>query len=68
MALAVVAALVLAVPELPVVCAPPTTREVGSLTALAQRSGALSVGLDSVATWCFDAAGAWTGGGVAAPG
>jgi hypothetical protein len=62
MLLSLLAAVVLSAPDLPQVCAPPPTREVGALTTLAQRSGALSVGLDSVATWCFDSGGAWTGG------
>jgi hypothetical protein len=62
MLLPLLVSVVLSAPDLPQVCAPPPTREVGALTTLAQRSGALSVGLDSVATWCFDSGGAWTGG------
>jgi hypothetical protein len=57
-----VSALVLLVPELPPECQAPPLREVTALTGFAQRSGALSVGLDSVATWCFDPGGSWTGG------
>lgn len=58
----VTVSLLLGAPELPEVCRPPPLRDVASLGTLAQRSGALSVGLDSVATWCFDSAGTWTGG------
>lgn len=43
-------------------CEAPPTRDVVPLKAFAQKSGTLSVGLDSVATWCFDSAGGWTGG------
>ncbi|HEY0881656.1 MAG TPA: hypothetical protein VGD87_09005, partial [Archangium sp.] len=32
------------------------------LAGFAQSSGSLSVGLDSVATWCFDSGGTWIGG------
>lgn len=65
MLLAVTLSLLSQSPELPEVCRPPATRDVGPLTELAQRSGAVSVGLDSIATWCFDAAGTWTGGALA---
>ncbi|MCA2976780.1 MAG: hypothetical protein INH41_15420 [Myxococcaceae bacterium] len=47
---------------LPVECEAPALRDVAPLKAFAQRSGTLSVGLDSIATWCFDSAGTWTGG------
>lgn len=62
MLFAVTMSLLMGVPELPEVCRPPTIRDVAALGTLAQRSGSLSVGLDSVATWCFDSAGTWTGG------
>lgn len=52
----------LVAPEPPAACLAPPVRDVTALTTLAQRSGALSVGLDSIATWCFDADGQWTGG------
>jgi hypothetical protein len=60
--LSLVAALVLSVPEVPPECRAPPARELAALTAFAQSSGSLSVGLDSVATWCFDSGGTWTGG------
>ncbi len=60
--LSLVVALVVLAPELPVECQAPPTREVSVLTGFAQSSGSFSVGLDSVATWCFDSGGAWTGG------
>ena len=63
MLLAVMSSLLVNASELPEVCRPPATRDVAALNVLAQRSGALSVGLDSVATWCFDSAGGWAGGG-----
>lgn len=43
-------------------CESPPVRDVSALQTFAQKSGALSVGLDSVATWCFDSGGEWTGG------
>ncbi len=46
----------------PAGCESPPVRDVAALQAFAAKSGALSVGLDSVATWCFDSGGAWTGG------
>ena len=55
--LSLVVALVVLVPELPPECQAPPTREVSALTGFAQSSGSLSVGLDSVATWCFDSGG-----------
>ena len=60
--LSLVVALVILAPELPPECQAPPTREVSVLTGFAQSSGSLSVGLDSVATWCFDSGGTWTGG------
>ena len=60
--LSLVVALVVLIPELPPECQAPPTREVSALTGFAQSSGSLSVGLDSVATWCFDSGGTWTGG------
>lgn len=58
-----VVTLVLSVPEVPPQCAAPPQRDMAPLTQFAQTSGSLSVGLDSVATWCFDSGGGWTGGG-----
>lgn len=55
-------AVVLASPALPKACEPPAARDVAPLAELAKKSGAVSVGLDSIATWCFDSGGAWTGG------
>ncbi|MEW6434713.1 MAG: hypothetical protein AB1730_24710 [Myxococcota bacterium] len=55
-------AVVLASPPLPPACELPVARDVSGLTELSKKSGALSVGLDSVATWCFDSGGTWTGG------
>ncbi|MEW5738614.1 MAG: hypothetical protein AB1938_06785 [Myxococcota bacterium] len=55
-------AIVLASPALPKACEPPVARDVAALTELSKKSGAVSVGLDSIATWCFDSGGAWTGG------
>jgi hypothetical protein len=55
-------AIVLGSPTLPKACEPPPARDVTPLAELAKKSGALSVGLDSIATWCFDSGGAWTGG------
>ena len=43
-------------------CESPATRDVSALQTFAQKSGALSVGLDSVATWCFDSGGEFTAG------
>ncbi len=43
-------------------CEAPPVRDVVALQTFAQNSGALSVGLDSVATWCFDSAGDFTAG------
>ena len=43
-------------------CEGPAVCDVAALQAYAQKSGSLSVGLDSVATWCFDSAGDFTGG------
>ncbi len=60
--LSLVVALVVLAPELPVECQAAPTRDVSVLTSFAQSSGSLSVGLDSVATWCFDSGGTWTGG------
>ena len=60
--------LVLASPDVPPVCQAPATRDVGALSTFAKDSGSLSVGLDSVATWCFDSAGGWTGGQKVAEG
>ena len=60
--LSLVVALVVLIPELPAECQASPTREVSVLTGFAQSSGSLSVGLDSVATWCFDSGGVWTGG------
>lgn len=47
---------------LPAECELPALREVTALKALAQQEGTLSAGLDSVATWCFESSGEWTGG------
>ena len=66
--LSLVVALVVSVPDVPAECQAPPTREVSALSAFAQSSGSLSVGLDSVATWCFDSGGTWTGGQPAAKG
>ena len=52
---------------LPSECESPATRDVSALQAFAQKSGALSVGLDSVATWCFGSGGAWTAGAKGKP-
>lgn len=57
----VVLSVLAAVPP-PPECEAPALRDVNALKTFAQRSGMLSVGLDSVATWCFDSSGAWTGG------
>lgn len=54
--------LVLTSPDLPPACQAPQTRDVAALSSFAHDSGSLSVGLDSVATWCFDSSGAWSGG------
>ena len=62
MLFAVTVSLLMGASELPEVCRPPAIRDVTALGTLAQQSGALSVGLDSVATWCFDSAGTWSGG------
>src|SRR5882672_522766 len=53
---------------IPPECEQPELRDVLPLKQLAQLDGALSVGLDSVATWCFDPGGSWTGGVLAQPG
>ncbi len=66
--LSLVVTLIVLAPELPPECEAPPTRDVSSLTAFAQSSGSLSVGLDSVATWCFDSGGVWTGGQTAPKG
>ncbi|MBE2250804.1 MAG: hypothetical protein IAE78_14805 [Myxococcus sp.] len=63
----VVLSLLAAVP-LPQECEPPPLHDVAPLKTYAQKSGTLSVGLDSVATWCFDSSGTWTGGNRADPG
>ncbi len=47
---------------LPNECQLPPLRDVSALKSFAQRTGTLSVGLDSMATWCFDSDGNWTGG------
>lgn len=57
----VVLSLLAGVP-LPQECEPPPLHDVAPLKTFAQKSGTLSVGLDSVATWCFDSGGAWTAG------
>ncbi len=62
MLLTLVSLLLAAPPPLPEVCAPPPLRDVKPLTTFSQRSGSLSVGLDSVATWCFDSSGDWSAG------
>jgi hypothetical protein len=49
---------------LPKECQTPELRDVSALTDLAKKSGSLSVGLDSIATWCFDGESRWTGGKV----
>ncbi len=54
--------MLLAAASMPPECEPPDLRDVLPLKQLAQLDGALSVGLDSVATWCFDPGGTWTGG------
>lgn len=61
--LSLLATLLLTAPEIPAQCQGPAAREMAPLTQFAQGSGSLSVGLDSVATWCFDSTGGWTGGG-----
>ena len=60
--LSLLVTLVILAPEVPPQCAAPPQRDMGPLTQFAQTSGSLSVGLDSVATWCFDSSGSWTGG------
>ncbi len=60
--LSLLVTLLVTAPEIPAQCQGPAAREMGPLTQFAQTSGSLSVGLDSVATWCFDSNGAWTGG------
>lgn len=62
-----VLSLLAAVP-VPPECEPPPLHDVTPLKTFTQRSGTLSVGLDSVATWCFDSGGAWTGGVRPEPG
>lgn len=52
---------------LPSECESPATRDVSALQIFAQKSGALSVGLDSVATWCFGSGGEWTAGAKGKP-
>jgi hypothetical protein len=59
------ALLVSSVP-VPAECEAPPARDVTLLKAVSSVSGDLSVGLDSIATWCFDAEGAWSGGARAA--
>ncbi len=66
--LSLVVALVVLAPEIPPECQAPPAREVSGLTTFAQSSGSLSVGLDSVATWCFDSGGTWTAGQAAPKG
>ena len=66
--LSLVVALVVLAPEIPPECQAPPAREVSGLTTFAQSSGSLSVGLDSVATWCFDSGGTWTAGQTAPKG
>ncbi len=66
--LSLVVALVVSSPEIPAECQPPAARDVSVLTTFAQSSGSLSVGLDSVATWCFDSGGTWTAGQTPAKG
>jgi hypothetical protein len=63
----VVLSLLAGVP-LPQECEPPPLHDVAPLKTFAQKSGTLSVGLDSVATWCFDSGGVWTGGQRPEPG
>lgn len=46
----------------PADCESPPVRDVSALQSFAQKSGALSVSLDSVATWCFESGGEWRGG------
>jgi hypothetical protein len=60
--------LVLGSVPIPPECELPELRDVLQLKQLAQLDGALSVGLDSVATWCFDPGGSWTGGVLPQPG
>jgi len=60
--LSLLVTLLVTAPEIPAQCQGPAAREMAPLTAFAQSSGQLSVGLDSVATWCFDSNGGWTGG------
>ncbi|MFT3709731.1 MAG: hypothetical protein QM817_19050 [Archangium sp.] len=66
--LSLVVALVVSTPEIPPDCQGPAARDVTALTTFAQSSGSLSVGLDSVATWCFDSGGTWTAGQTPAKG
>ncbi|MBL8914692.1 MAG: hypothetical protein JNM17_28565 [Archangium sp.] len=66
--LSLVVALVVSSPEVPPECQAPALRDVTGLTTFAQSSGSLSVGLDSVATWCFDSGGTWTAGQAPAKG
>ena len=61
-------ALLAAAVSIPPECEPPELRDVLPLKQLAQLDGALSVGLDSVATWCFDPGGTWTAGVQPQPG
>ncbi|MBL8951660.1 MAG: hypothetical protein JNK82_12840, partial [Myxococcaceae bacterium] len=67
LSVAVTLSLLTAAP-LPPECEQPELRDVLPLKQLAQLDGALSVGLDSVATWCFDPSGGWTGGQPPKPG
>ncbi len=67
MLLVLVALLGAAPSPLPSECESPATRDVSALQTFAQKSGALSVGLDSVATWCFGSGGEWTAGAKGKP-
>ncbi|MFZ5441597.1 MAG: hypothetical protein ACOZQL_16440, partial [Myxococcota bacterium] len=66
--LSLVVTLVVLAPEIPPECQAPPARDVSSLASFAQTCGSLSVGLDSIATWCFDSDGAWSGGNAAVKG
>lgn len=49
-------------PKLPPECEMPAPADVGPLRRAAQQDSTLSMGLDAVATWCFDPQGTWSGG------
>ncbi|MBI3182578.1 MAG: hypothetical protein HYZ28_10620 [Myxococcales bacterium] len=54
-------------PPLPKQCEAPELRDAHGLKQAAQEDSTLSMGLDSVATWCFDPRGEWNGGWTKKP-